>query len=288
MTAWQRAIRGTKHDWRLHLLSVFSVAVAFICLVSALVVVANVHALSTRWSHEGRASVYLQPNASAEDVEAIVVALRTSPGVVSVQHVTSAAAREELLASGDEVLASLPVEAFPASLEVRVRDEAGRELLPRLAERLRFLPAIEAVETYQGWAERLRAVLNAALVAAGILASVVLAAVVSVVASTIRLSLSRRRIEVQVLKVVGATDDYVRRPFVIEGALQGALGALAALTVVVVLFLVIHHQLDSELSLLLGSAPRFLPWPLVLGVLTLGTSLGAAAAHLSLRKMLRT
>jgi cell division transport system permease protein len=288
MNAWQRAIRGTRHDWRLHLLSVFSVCVAFICLASALLVVANIRELSQRWSHEGRASVYLQPSAAAGDVETIVQALRETPGVESVSHVTSEAAREELLKSGDQLLASLPSEAFPASLEVRVRDEAGSGVLSRLAERLSFLPAIEAVETYQGWSKRLAAVLDAALLAAGILALVVLAAVVSVVASTIRLSLQRRRVEVQVLKVVGATDEYVRRPFVIEGAAQGALGAAGALFVLVVLFLVIYRQFDSELSLLLGASPHFLPWQVALGLVSLGTLLGAVAAHLSVRKMLRT
>jgi cell division transport system permease protein len=288
MNAWQRAIRGSKHDWRLHLLSVFSVGVAFICLASALLVVTNIRELQMRWSHQGRASVYLQPNAAASDIETIAQALRATPGVESVSHVTSESAREELLKSGDQLLASLPAEAFPASLEVRVLDAAGAGVLSRLAERLSFLPAIEAVETYQGWSQKLTAVLNAALLAAGILALVVLAAVVSVVASTIRLSLQRRRIEVQVLKVVGATDDYVRRPFVIEGAAQGALGALSALLVVVMLFLVIYRQFDSELSLLLGASPHFLPWPVALGLITLGTLLGAAAAHLSVRRMLRT
>jgi cell division transport system permease protein len=78
------------------------------------------------------------------------------------------------------------------------------------------------------------------VLASAILAAVVFAAVVSVVASTIRLTLQRRRIEVEVLKLVGATDDYVGRPFVIEGAVQGALGSFLAIVLVFVLFLVVR------------------------------------------------
>ena len=117
---------------------------------------------------------------------------------------------------------------------------------------------------------------------------VVLGTVISVVGSTIRLSLQRRQMEVQVLKVVGATDDYVRRPFVIEGAAQGALGAAAALAIVVVLFLAAYAQFDGELAILLGSAPRFLPWYGALGLVLFGTLLGGMSAHLSLKKMLVT
>src|SRR5688572_14605655 len=122
MNAWQRALRGGRHDLGLHLSSVFSVGVAFICLATALLVVANVQELRVRWSHTGRASVYLQPSAEPADIEAIMSALRNTRGVVRVEHVTSEAARTELLRSGDEVLAGLPPEAFPASLEVQVHD----------------------------------------------------------------------------------------------------------------------------------------------------------------------
>src|SRR5690349_15851810 len=113
MNAWQRALRGGRHDWRLHLSSVFSVAVAFICLASALLVVSNLEDLRARWAETGRASVYLQPNAQEEDIAAIAAALRATRGVVRVDHVTSEAARSELLQSGDEILAGLPPEAFP-------------------------------------------------------------------------------------------------------------------------------------------------------------------------------
>jgi cell division transport system permease protein len=286
MNAFQRALRGGQHDWQLQLSSVFSVGVAFICLASALLVVANVEALRVRWAHEGRASVYLQPNADAREVEAIMAALKNTRGVVQVEHVTSEAARKELLRSGDEILAGLPPEAFPASVEVRVHDPERSGALGRMAEKLRLLPRVEAVETYEAWGQRLGKLLGSALVGAAVLALVVLATVASVVSSTIRLSLQRRKLEVQVLKVVGATDDYVRRPFVIEGAAQGALGAGVAVCVVVIVFLAGYARFDTEFLLLLGAPPSFLPWYVTLGMVALGTVLGAISAHLSVRKLL--
>src|SRR5689334_1565512 len=105
MNSLQRALRGTRHNWQLQLSSVFSVGVAFICLASTLLVLANVQELRVRWSHEGRASVYLQPSAEPADVDAIMAALKSTRGVVHVEHVTSEAARKELLKTGDEILA---------------------------------------------------------------------------------------------------------------------------------------------------------------------------------------
>jgi cell division transport system permease protein len=132
----------------------------------------------------------------------------------------------------------------------------------------------------------LAALLTGGVSAALLLAGVVLAAVVSVVSSTIRMSLQRRRIEVEVMKLVGATDTYVRSPFVVEGAAQGGFGALFAIALLAVLFGIVQSHFDSNLSALLGAAPVFLPWTLVLGLISAGALLGAIAAYGSLRKLL--
>lgn len=287
MTPIERAWRGSRNDWRLHLLSIFSVAVAFVCLASAMLVVVNVHGVRARWAETGRASVFLKADATAEQIEQIQKALRQTPGVTDVRHVTSEDARREVTAQkSDDVLGALPPEAFPASLEVRVADEAAVERLGKLASQLQALTAVESVETYQSWSERLGTLLRGGVTASIVLALVVLGAVVSVVSSTIRLALQRRRIEVEILKLVGATDSYVRRPFVLEGAAQGGIGAMLALALLGVLYGIVRGNFDSELGVMFGMAPTFLPWFVCIGMIVLGGLLGAVAAYGSLRRLL--
>jgi cell division transport system permease protein len=287
MTPIERAWRGSRNDWRLHFLSIFSVAVAFVCLAAAVLVVVNVHSIRTRWAETGRASVFLKPDATPEQIEQIQKALRQTTGVTDVRHVTSDDARREVTGQGsDDVLSALPADAFPASLEVRVANEAAVERVGQLASQLQALPAVEAVETYQSWSDRLGALLRGGVTASLVLALVVLAAVVSVVSSTIRLTLQRRRIEVEILKLVGATDSYVRRPFVLEGAAQGGIGASLALGLLGILYAIVRGNFDSELGVLLGVAPTFLPWFVCSGMIALGALLGAAAAYGSLRRLL--
>jgi cell division transport system permease protein len=289
VTVVERAIRGAKNDFRLHALGVFSVAVAFVCLGATLLAVVNVEEVRERWASLGRASVYIRRGASDADIAAIERALRASDGVVSVRRVTSEEARKEVAIAGkDPVLDALPADAFPQSLEVMTRRDIDETRLGRIAAQLQTLPAVEQVETYGAWSERIGTLLMGGVTASGLLALIVLAAVVSVVASTIRLSLQRRRIEVEILKLVGATDSYVRRPLVLEGAAQGALGSALAIAVLGVLYLVVRSHLDASLVALLGTAPSFLPWhTLVLGV-ALGTGLGALAAFMSLRRFVAT
>ena len=287
MTPFQRAWRGGKSDWRLHALSVFSVAVGFVCLAATALIAVNFSAVKERWTKSGRASVYLESAASTEQIQAIERALRKSNGVVAVKYLSSEDARRELTDSrDDELLNALPAEAFPASLEVSLTDAAAGQRLEKLAEQLRTLPAVDAVETYGAWSDRLGVLLAGGTLAALLLCVIVFCAVVSIVSSTIRLALQRRKIEVEVLKLVGASDGYVRGPYVIEGAAQGGLGAALALLLVGVLYLIVRAHFDGSLAALLGISPMFLPWWVAIVTVAVGALLGALASFTSLRKLL--
>lgn len=283
MRAWRSALA----EIRLHLLSVFSVAVAFVCLSATLLVAFNIDAVRAKWAETGRASVYLDPGVDPKTIQTVRQALLAAEGVTAVDFVSSEQAREEVMgASEDQALASLPDDAFPASLEVTLKDDAAAERVEKLASQLEALPAVEAVETYQAWGKRLDRLLLAGAQAAAILLLVVLAAVMSVVGSTMRMALSRRRTEVEVLKMVGATDSYVRGPFVIEGAAQGGLGAFFAVLLMGGLFLIVKDSFDGTLGTLLGASPQFLPPYASAGLVVLGAAIGALSAYASLRRLI--
>jgi cell division transport system permease protein len=284
----RRARRGMRREWRLHALSVFSLAVAFVCLGAALLALTNLHEVEDRWSHAGRASIYLKDSASQQDVDAFRTALAAVPGVAQVRYVSSGQARTEF--SQEEVaqaadLAALPVEAFPASLEVDMKPDMPTADLADMVGKLRSLPAVDDVETYQSWTERLARLVRGGVAAAALLALVVFASVLAVIGSTMRLALQRRKTEVEVLRLVGATDQFVKGPFLIEGSAQGAMGAMLALALLGALFLLVRTRLDGELAMLVGVDPTFLPWQVALGMVGAGAVLGMMAAALGLRKL---
>ena len=279
----ERAKRGLFAEWRLHALSVVSLAVAFVCLGAALLVVVNLHELKERWGRTGRASVYLRDGAPP----AQVTALKGTPEVQGVRYLSPADARAAVFGSsgGDTTLKNLPQEAFPASIEIDMLPEVGEADVQAIVGKLASLPAVEGIETYGTWTARLGSVLHGGTLAAAALAAIVFGAVLAVVASTMRLALTRRRTEVEVLRLVGASDSFVKTPYVLEGSFQGALGSTAAVVLLAMLFFFVRSRLDGELTSLLGLDPTFLPPLVVAGMIATGALLGAMGGALGLRRL---
>jgi cell division transport system permease protein len=281
-----RAWRNGKADWKMHALSIFSLSVAFVCLASALLVVTNLDAVRARWSRVGRTTVYVRDGADPAQVQELRDALNRTPAVRIVRLVSPEEARRELVTdAGDAALASLPASAFSASREVDFQPEVSEAEIAAVSTKVKSMPVVDGVETYARWSERLGSLLRGGVLASLLLAVVVFGAVVSVVASTVRMALERRKVEVEVLKLVGATDSYVRAPFVLEGAAQGGLGAAAALVMVGTLYALVRGRFDADLGLLLGLEPAFLPLSVMAAMVAVGAMLGAISSAASLRRL---
>lgn len=286
-STWARARRGWREELRLYLVAISSLSVAFVCVGGALLAVTNLDAMAARWGESGRLSVYLADGAATEDVARIRTVLDALPEVAEVEQLSADQARAIFLEqSGGSDLDALPAEVFPASLEVELAAGTSRARVDEIGESVAALGAVTDVETYSGFFERLDGLLSAGRGLAGALAFLVGLCVLAVIGNTIRLAVARRRDEIEVMKLCGATDSFVRRPFVIEGTLQGVLSAGVSLIVLFAGFLILRGHLDASVAALAGMRASFLQMPIVVGMLLGGALIGAAGSALSLRRYL--
>jgi cell division transport system permease protein len=287
-SAFARARRGLREERRLYLVAVSSLSVAFLCLAVALLFMQNLGELGQRWGQSNHLSVYLADGAAESDVAQLRVVLEALPEVESVESVSSEQARAEFMAQSTmgEELSSLPADVFPASLEIEVAGGTPVQRLEGLSQRLGSFGAVAEVETYSSFFERLDSLLSAGRGLAMGLALLVSLCVLAVVGNTIRLAVARRTREIEVMKLCGATDSFVRRPFVLEGAFQGSMSALIALFLLTVAFLILRERADSMLTALMGMRLLFLSPLAIVGLLFGGAFAGAAGSALSLRRYL--
>jgi cell division transport system permease protein len=120
-----------------------------------------------------------------------------------------------------------------------------------------------------------------------LLALLVAICVLAIIGNTIRLAVTSRKREIEVLKLCGATDGYVRTPFVLEGALQAGSAALVALLLLLVAYLSVRGSIEATLSAVTGVRMEFLPVSILAGVVLCAAAVGALGSALSLRRYLR-
>ncbi|MFO0558227.1 MAG: permease-like cell division protein FtsX [Polyangiales bacterium] len=286
MKVVSRALRGVREHVRTQVVSVATVALALFCLAASALVAQNINDLSRRWGGPVRMTVYLADGANAEQVDALRAALGSLPEVSSARYVSPSESRA-LVAGDDRVMASASTELFPATVELSLTPGvADSSRIESLASRVRRLPTVSDVETYQGITGQLQSVLSGGRNATVIFGLIVLLCAIAVVSNTVRLSLHARMREVEVLRLVGASPRYVRSPFLAEGALLGGGGAVLALTLLAMVFFTLRGRLDL-MSGSIGMRPVFLSIPVVVLFILGGAGLGATGSALAVRRWLK-
>lgn len=286
-TTFERARRGFRDDMRLHIVAVVSLVVAFLCLGCALLGVENLAHLSNRWNSTQHMTVYLRDGASEDDVAQLRLVLENLAEIKAVSFVSQAQAKAQFSEANEltpEQLSALPNDGFPASLELQLGPQADGDRLAQLTERMRAFAAVDDIENYQDWLGQLGQVVAVGRGLTLGLAILVAICVVAVIGNTIRLAVANRRQEIEVLKLCGATDRFVRAPFILEGLLQGLAAATLAILLLGVAFLALRGSVEDTLVSLTGMRAVFLGPLSVLAVTLGGGVVGALGSALSLRR----
>jgi cell division transport system permease protein len=229
--------RAALNLWRAplpSLVSVLTIGLALFIGASFVLGLFTARALLTSWGAQASMTLYLDPATPDADARALAQELR-SRGDVLVRYVDPPMALKRLRVDLGELataLDGLSHNPLPPSLEVTPREALPGPALRVLAAEMGQLRGVRDVEYGREWLDKLEALGRGlrAFAAGALLA--VLGAALLVVANTIRLAVYARRDEIEIMKLVGATDGYVRAPFLLEGALQGLLGAGVAVAAV--------------------------------------------------------
>jgi cell division protein FtsX len=252
----------------------------------------NVRRLSRGWGGDVQMTVYLEDGVTPARAQKVAAALGKLPGVTAVRTVDAHEAWQRLqrsLGARANLLDGVEEGFLPASIEVSLEPRVAEMLRAHPAfARLQRTPGVEEVELMGDWAGRLRA-LERLLAAAGwVVAALVLCACLYIVGSTIRLGVFARRDEIEIWKLVGATNGFVRAPFLVEGGLQGALGTGVAVALLYGLFRVAAPRVEAVLGGWLAGGPVgfFTPAEVALAV-AVGTLLGLCGSALAIGRYVK-
>jgi cell division transport system permease protein len=255
------------------------------------VLVANARSATGDLSNAVDISVYLKSSVSEQQATEVAAKLRQRRDVARVELIAAEAALKEFreYSGFGAALDALSENPLPHTLIVRPgADYLTPDRIEGLGEDLKALPEAELVQLDTAWVNRLQAILDA--VRRGIIVAAVLLAVgvMVIVGNTIRLDIQNRRDEIEVTKLVGGSDAFVRRPFLYSGVWYGLGGSLIALVIVAVTVLVLSGPVQ-RITGLYGSDFRLtgLSWETTLWLIGAGVALGWLGSFIAANRHLR-
>ena len=271
---------------RLGVLNTFVIGVALALPAGGYALLDNLRGLAGGLALDSQISLFMQQDAKRAEAEALGKLLRADRRLSKVRFVAREDALKELSAiqGVPDVVAALGHNPLPDAFVVSARSPD----IDRLAGDLAKLPGVAHVQADAAWARRLDALARVGRVALWLLTALLGIGLVAVTFNTIRLQILTQRAEIEVSRLIGATDAFIRRPFYYMGLLQGLAGGLVALAIVSAGLALLNRQV-RVLAESYGSGFRFelLGPGDALGVVLFAGVLGLVGAQLSVARHLR-
>jgi cell division transport system permease protein len=276
------------------LFNVLVVAVALALPFAGVTLLDNVRPLSQELSVDPEISLFMKPDATREQAQAVAPQLRhiLTGTRARVSFVPREQALDALRAKSGltDVLETLGDNPLPDSFVMKLEGFTGNADAARvdgLAEQMRTLPGVDSVQVDSAWVKRLAALMNVLRLALLLLAVTLGVVVIAVVFNTIRLQVLTQRDEIAVSKLLGATDNFIHRPFYYTGALLGLCAGAVALGAVALALRPLNTAV-AEFARLYASEFQLTPLPALglAGLLAISAGLGLMGAMLSVRRHL--
>jgi len=265
----------------LSILAVTTIGFALFVLGLFGLVALNLRDTLTEIAERVEVVMYMTRGTPVEVATLAIGDIQAFPEVESVTYVTEDQALEqarEQLAEFRGVFSDLATNPLPASLEIRLKPGfRDSEHVTAVAERLEGFRFAEDVRFGGDWVEKLDSLRRIAGIVGLVIGIAFAAAAVIIIATTIRMTVLAKAREIQIMRLVGATDGFIRRPFLLDGAIKGALGGSLAILLNYGAYVSVNQNLFSAVFFTSGQATLFV---------ALGTILGLGASAISVSRHL--
>jgi cell division transport system permease protein len=285
---FREALRRIWISKRTSFLAISMIAISLLVVGIFLLVAENLSRAAEEWQGSSRVVVYLDADATPQQIAEVDRFLSSHAELSQRKLVTREEALERFrswFSNLSDVLGQLDENPFPPSFEIDAGTGAAqsREFHQKMAA-LRAIEGVDQVQHDWEWVTRLRRV-SGVINGIGIVAGGILAiAAAFTIANVIRLTMLLYREEIEIMRLVGATERIIRGPFLIEGLIQGTLGGVLAVAILFGLYELARHSLDPAGTMLWGFLFNgFLPWPKIAALLGGGMLAGWFGSWLSVR-----
>jgi len=289
MLYYKRAIQDILDNKFLNTVTIITIALSILIVSAFVLFFINTNEIMNSWKKGLRIMAYLRPDIPEAELSTINSKIHGMYGVQNVRFISKTEAMSmlrEQMKRQSSLLSNLKENPLPDAFEVRmIPSSQNREKIETLATQIEALPSVDEVEYGQSWIGRFTNIFNLFRLTGYAMVGLFFMASVFIVANTTRLVLYSRREEVEIMRLVGAEDSFIKAPFYIEGLIQGFLGGTIGLVALYIAFLFVSSNVEQDFSYGLFHI-RFLSPSIFLGIILSSMFVGWLGAYISLKQFL--
>lgn len=288
----EKAFQNIRHFFLINFITIGIISLSLLVLSTFLIIFFNLQNYLDKWQNQIQVTAYLADKITPEELTLIKQKTRSFHEVKKLSFISKEEALsffKDTFPGQKQVIEGLKRNPLPASINIQLKDGYhSPDKVRNFSLQVKNLPGVDEVEYGQSWIEGYVSFLNYIKLTTLTLGVVILLATVFIISNTIKLTVYARKEEIEIMRLVGATNFFIKTPFFIEGILQGFLGAFTALvTLHICYYLFINWIAQSSYLPLQSIQISYLPLHYLVFITAGGMLTGFLGSFFSLGRYLK-
>lgn len=286
----RRAMQDMSDNKFLHIITTITIALSILIASAAGLLFENAQDVMASWKKGIRIMAYVSPVADKAELKAARDRIVGLHGVMTVSYISKEEALTQLksqMKRQTSLLENLERNPLPAAFEIHMQpDGQSWEKIETLAAQIEAIRVVDDVEYGQAWIGRWTKIFNLLQFIGITMGALFFMVTVFIISNTIRLALYSRREEIEIMRLVGATDGFIKIPSYVAGIIQGGVGGLAGIIILYIAYLILSSNLEQNFAAYVVNI-RFLSPASVLQIIIYSIFVGWLGCFLSLKQFLK-
>ncbi|WP_457551703.1 permease-like cell division protein FtsX [Desulfobacula sp.] len=286
----KKALIDFRANGFLNLITIITISLSILIVSVFMLFFENTGRIIESWNQGGRAMIYLKKDFSMEMLPQLKAKINALGDIDEMIYVSKAQALDTLkkdMAFQTTFLKTLRENPLPDALEIKLRSYNSIQKVQTLAERIKKIDMVDDIEYGQGWLGKFLKIFKLFKITGYAMCSLFFLIALFITANTVRLAFYSRKLEVEIMRLVGASETFIRAPFYIEGIIQGFLGGILGLGALLITFWMVSSGITQSLASYVYFDIRFLSIKMMIFILFGSTFLGWFGCYLSLKQILK-
>lgn len=287
---YKRALQDIIDHKFLNAITIITIAISILIVSAFSLFFVNANEIINSWKKGIRIMAYLKPGVPEVKIPELKQKIKRINGIQDIRFIPKSKALQLLkkqMKRQSSLFENLKENPLPDAFEIRlIASSQNQDKVEIIATRLESFPQVDEVEYGKRWLGRFTNFFNLFRLTGYAMGGLFFMATVLIVANTIRLMLYSRREEVEIMRLVGATDRFIKAPFYIQGLIQGAFGGIIGITILFITFMFISSSVDQGFSPGLFTI-KFLSPGAFFGIILCSMFVGWIGCYISLKQFLK-